>query len=93
MSFDRQLFIPSKKAYVKGENRPKVDCILCEVNKNNPEIDNLIIWKNDIVAVSVNLYPYTSGHVLIFPVRHITETKQLNEDEVMQMHKLQAYNN
>jgi ATP adenylyltransferase len=91
MSFDRQLFIPSKKAYVKGENRPKVDCILCEVNKNNPEIDNLIIWKNDIVAASVNLYPYTSGHVLIFPVRHITETKQLNEDEVMQMHKLQVY--
>lgn len=91
MSFDRQLFIPSKKGYVKGENRPKVDCILCEVYKNNPEIDNLVIWKNNVVAASVNLYPYTSGHVLIFPVRHVTETKQLNEEEVMQMHKLQVF--
>lgn len=91
MSFDRQLFIPSKKGYVKGENRPKVGCILCELFKNNPKVDNLIIWKNDIVAASVNLYPYTSGHIFIFPVRHVTETGQLNDEEVMQMHRLQVY--
>lgn len=91
MSFDRQLFIPSKKGYVKGENRPKVDCILCEVCRNNPEVENLIIWKNDIVAASVNLYPYTSGHIFLFPVRHITEPGQLNDEEVMQMHRLQVY--
>lgn len=91
MSFDRQLFIPSKKGYVKGENRPKVDCILCEVCKNNPEVDNLLIWKNEIVAASVNLYPYTSGHIFIFPVRHVTETSQLNDEEVMQMHRLQVF--
>ena len=91
MSFEKQLFIPSKKAYITGEKRPKVDCILCEVCKNNPEVDNLLIWKNDLVAVTVNLYPYTSGHILIFPVRHVTETSQLTKDEVFQIHQLQVY--
>ena len=91
MSFDKQLFIPSKKQYITGESRPKVDCILCEVCKNNPEVTNLIVWKNDLLAVSVNLYPYTSGHVLLFPLRHITETNQFTEEEVILMHKLQVF--
>ncbi len=91
MSFERQLFIPSKKEYISGKKRPKVQCILCEVCNNNPEVDNLLIWKNEIVAASVNLYPYTSGHVLIFPIRHVLETNQLTDEEVMLMHRLQVF--
>lgn len=91
MSFERQLFVPSKKAYFSGECRPKVSCILCEVCKNNPIVENLLFWKNDVLAASVNLYPYTSGHVILFPVRHITEPSQFNDEEVKQMHQLQVY--
>lgn len=91
MSFEHQIFIPSKKQYITGENRPKVDCILCEVCKNSLKVDNLLVWKNDLLAVSVNLYPYTSGHILLFPIRHITEPKDFTDDEVLQMHKLQKF--
>ena len=91
MSFDRHLFIPSKLGYIKGSERPKVDCILCSVCKNDPRVDNLVLWKNDVVAVSINLYPYTSGHTLIFPIRHITETTDFTDEEVLQMHKLQVF--
>lgn len=91
MSFDEQLFILNKKKYLTGESRPKVDCILCEVCKNNPEVENMLVWKNDMFAVSVNLYPYTSGHVMIFPLRHITEPSQLTDNEVICMHKIQTF--
>lgn len=91
MSFEHQLFIPNKRAYITGANRPKVDCILCSVCNNDPRVDNLIVWKNETVAVSVNLYPYNSGHILLFPVRHVTETTQFTDEEVMQMHKLQVH--
>ena len=92
MGFEQQLYIlNNKKAYLTGEKRPKVDCILCEVIKNNPDVENLLIWKNDIVGVSVNLYPYTSGHVFLFPIRHITETSQFTDEEVLQMHKVSLF--
>lgn len=91
MSFDHQLFIPNKRGYLTGEKRPKVDCILCSVLNNDPKVDNLLIWKNDFVAASINLYPYNSGHILLFPVRHIEETVAYTDEEVMQMHKLNCF--
>lgn len=91
MSFDQQLYIKNKKGYLTGENRPKVDCILCEVLKNNPDVTNLLVWKNDKIGVSANLYPYTSGHILIFPIRHITETSQFTDEEVQLMHRTQVF--
>ena len=91
MTFENQLFIPNKIKYLTGESRPKVDCILCEVYKNNPDVDNLVIWKNDLLAISANLYPYTSGHVILFPTRHITDTREFSDDEVLQIHKLQTF--
>ena len=91
MSFDRHLFIPNKMGYIKGSNRPKVDCILCSVCNNDPRVDNLVLWKNELVAASINLYPYTSGHTLVFPLRHVTETNQLTDEEVLQIHKVQIF--
>lgn len=91
MGFDKQLFVPHKLSYIKGENRPKVDCILCSACNKDPRVDNLIVWQNDLVAASINLYPYSSGHMLLFPVRHITEPKDLTREEVFSLHSLQVY--
>lgn len=88
MTFRQQLFIPNKRAYIKGINRPCVDCIICSIINDEPEVANLTIWKNDKVAACANLYPYNAGHLLLFPLRHITDPRQLNDEEVRQMHLL-----
>jgi ATP adenylyltransferase len=88
MPFQRQLFIPNKRDYIKGANRPDVECIMCSIIENSPEVTNLLVWKNEHVAACANLYPYNAGHLLLFPVRHITDPRQYNDLEVKQINLL-----
>jgi len=42
------------------------------------------------MIVSLNLYPYNPGHVMIFPMRHLTDIRDLTDEEIMEMHRLQG---
>ncbi|MBF0409144.1 MAG: HIT domain-containing protein [Candidatus Riflebacteria bacterium] len=88
MAFKKNLFIPNKLEYVRGGKRPNVHCILCGITQNHPEVENLIIWKNDLLMVSLNLYPYNPGHLLLFPLRHIVDLREMTEEEAMQIFKV-----
>ena len=91
MSFKEQLYIPNKRPYITGQNRPKVDCILCSVINNEKEVTSLKIWENNLVCVCANLYPYNAGHLLIFPRRHIFKPSELTDEEALTMHKVLCF--
>ncbi|RCK80593.1 MAG: HIT family hydrolase [Candidatus Ozemobacter sibiricus] len=81
MTFRRQLFVPAKRDYIKGKQRPPVDCILCAILAGDPRVTSLLAWQDDLFAVCANLYPYNAGHLLLFPKRHIVDPRQLNQQE------------
>ena len=83
----KNLFVPSKGEYVKGK-RPAVECILCSIMQNAPEVINLEVVRSKNFIVAVNLYPYNPGHLMIFPNRHIEEVEKLSLSEVEELHKL-----
>ncbi len=88
MSEERHnLFIPGKRKYVIGD-RPAVDCILCSALNKDPKVTSLIVYKNDFIAVSANLFPYNPGHLMALPIRHITDIRQLTQQEAEAMHKI-----
>ena len=73
----------SKMGYLTGE---KPDgCILCMIAENSTSVKKLKVWENDFFVVSVNLYPYNPGHLIIFPVRHITDIRDFTDEEERQM--------
>lgn len=84
----RQLYIPSKMEYVKG-NRPKVDCILCAVSQRDPRVSKLEVHRTTHWIVSVNLHPYNPGHMLLFPIRHVVDVRHLRKVEQAQLLLLQ----
>lgn len=73
--------------YFHGK-KPNVNCILCEIAKDSNKVNNLIVYKGKNVMISVNKYPYNSGHLLIFPLRHITDIRVLNEEEELEIFDL-----
>lgn len=81
MNFDSYLWVPSKAGYVKGGERPKVDCILCSIADEDPEVRKLEVWRGDSCMAVLNLYPYNPGHLMVFPFRHLTELSDLQEKE------------
>ena len=60
------LFNTDKLKYVNGD-RPGVACILCAIRDRDPDVVNLEVARRDGFIVSVNLYPFNPGHVMIFP--------------------------
>jgi len=84
---ERHLFIPNKLEYVKG-NKPKVECILCAINKKDTKVTQLDIYQSEHFIVSLNLYPYNPGHLIIFPKKHLLDPRQLTNDQVLELNHL-----
>ena len=45
-------------------------CPFCEVPKDKPSYENLVLFKNDSIFVIMNKFPYNPGHVMIIPRSH-----------------------
>ncbi|MBF0544830.1 MAG: HIT domain-containing protein [Candidatus Riflebacteria bacterium] len=88
MAFKKNLFVPNKLDYIRGNKRPEVKCILCSILENDPKVESLLLWKNDLIAVSLNLYPYNPGHLLFFPIRHIVDIREMTDIEADNLFKL-----
>ena len=57
-------------------------CVFCGILASDaPESETFIVWRSELVTVMLNAYPYTSGHVLVMPVRHMAEFEELDAAE------------
>jgi diadenosine tetraphosphate (Ap4A) HIT family hydrolase len=57
-------------------------CVFCFLAESGPpSADNLIVWRGEWSFVVLNAYPYSSGHVLVLPVRHVSALGDLTEAE------------
>ncbi len=84
------LFVPNKMPYAKGKNRPDVQCILCAIVEKDEKVERLEVHRTELFTISLNLYPYSPGHLMIFPNRHIVDARELNAEEVYDLHQLQC---
>lgn len=60
-------------------------CILCEKAKEGEDAKNLILARGPSAYVLMNIYPYTSGHVMIAPYRHLGRLERLSGEEASEM--------
>lgn len=75
-----------KIAYLRGE-RPE-GCILCLLAEGSDRVDNLVALETPDFLVSVNLYPYNPGHLILFPRRHVTDIRALSREERVRLDAL-----
>ncbi len=68
-----------KLTYLKG-SKPE-GCILCLVAQGSEEVERLVALDTGSFIVSLNLYPYNPGHLLVFPRRHVVDIRQLSAGE------------
>jgi len=84
-----RFFVANKMNYIKGDNRPKVECILCSIVENDPQVDILDLYRGENFIITLNLYPYNPGHLLIFPKRHIETITPFTKEEILELHELE----
>jgi len=88
MDINANLFIPSKIKYVRGQ-KPDVECILCGIIDRNPKVQSLEIFRTNLFCICANLFPYSPGHLLIFPKRHYTDVRIMSEEESLELFRIQ----
>ena len=78
--FKDHLIATGKLNYARGK-RPDVDCIMCAIKDDNPDVISLKIYSEDLLFISLNLYPYNPGHLMVIPTRHVENFQDLKEIE------------
>ena len=48
-----------------------------------PDTESHVLWRDPagVVVALLNAYPYTSGHLMVMPVRHVADVEDLGGDE------------
>lgn len=78
-----------KMAYMKT---PKPEgCILCLIRDEAEGVESLKVWENERFFITVNLYPYNPAHLMIAPVRHITDIRYLTPKEESELNSIRRY--
>jgi ATP adenylyltransferase len=77
------LWTPWRYAYVTNADR-ETGCIFCDAPKENDEKVR-IVHRGAHCYIILNIYPYTSGHVMIVPYAHLDELQKLPADAAQEM--------
>lgn len=76
MSLER-LWAGWRGEYVAGIPAEPVECVLCAVLAEGTQV----VWRGVRCAAILNAYPYTSGHLMVLPVRHVGELEDVDTEE------------
>jgi ATP adenylyltransferase len=74
--------------YIEGVTNPAAapngECVFCAILSSGlPDEETHIVWRHpDGLGFAIlNAYPYTSGHLMVMPIRHVGELEDLDETE------------
>lgn len=86
-----RLWTPHRMAYIRGESKPVDDsageCPFCRIPSLSDE-DGLVVHRGELAYVVLNLYPYSSGHLMVCPYRHIADYTETTDEEVVEIGEL-----
>jgi ATP adenylyltransferase len=76
----RFVFSPWRLEYVTS-NKGEGKCVFCAAFEEDPSPDNLVLYRDERLAVMLNRYPYTNGHLMIIPRPHVDTLTGLNPED------------
>jgi ATP adenylyltransferase len=82
----RQLWAPWRLEYIKSADE-EAGCLFCDAAAGEDE-ERLVIRRGERAIALLNKFPYSSGHFMVAPVRHVGEFAELENDEVLEVHRL-----
>jgi ATP adenylyltransferase len=78
------LWTPWRYQYVTSAGKPD-RCVLCDAGALGDDRERLVVYRGETVYVLLNRFPYTSGHVMIVPYRHVSTLQDMADDALAEM--------
>ena len=77
----KQLWAPWRLEYIKSADED-AGCVFCAAD------ESLLVTRGKHALVLLNKFPYASGHFMVAPIRHVGEFAELEDEEVLELHRL-----
>lgn len=79
------LWAPWRIAYIKEIDNSD-GCFLCNY-RDHPDEDaeHLVLWRGRHVMSVLNRFPYTGGHLMVTPFRHVASLDALSPEETLEL--------
>ena len=83
-----RLWAPWRLEYV-GKADEQEGCVFCRAAEADDETGLVVHRGSDSFAL-LNKFPYSSGHLMVAPYRHVGEFADVEDAEALEMHRLAA---
>ncbi len=80
------LWAPWRRKFVR--KRKHKSCIFCYKIKSKNDKKNYVLYRGKYSFVMLNMYPYTNGHLMVAPYRHVKNLDELKKDELLELFEL-----
>lgn len=84
-----RLWTPHRMAYIRGQNKPYDSeagdqCPFCRIPGLGDQ-EGLVVHRGDLSYAVLNLYPYSPGHLMVCPYRHVADYADLDPPETAEI--------
>ncbi|MBN1755636.1 HIT domain-containing protein [bacterium] len=80
----KQLWAPWRMAYIERGDLDK-ECLFCSKQNSLDWEEDLVLFKGQRAFILMNLYPYTNGHLMVAPLRHVASLEDLAPEEMAEL--------
>ena len=81
-----RLWAPWRLEYIQQADEQE-GCVFCLAAAGDDE-GSLVVHRGKSAFVLLNKFPYSSGHLMVAPVRHVGEFGDLTDEEALELHRL-----
>ncbi|MGI8792508.1 MAG: HIT family protein [Acidimicrobiales bacterium] len=75
----RTEYVSSADDSASGDPTEAGGCVFCRIlSSSDRGADTGVLWRGTHAAAVLNAYPYTSGHLMVMPVRHTADLETLS---------------
>ncbi len=82
----KHLWAPWRLEYIKQADE-QAGCVFCDAAAGDDE-ERLVVQRGELAFVLLNKFPYSSGHLMVAPYRHVGELAGLTDEEALEVHRL-----
>lgn len=79
----KRLWAPWRLPWIKESSQGVHDCFICDMVNAPAEQDreHLLLYRGERTLLLMNRFPYTNGHLMVAPKRHVADMQQLEAED------------